>query len=158
MCLKDILIFVVFQGNNVNVGIHSVVAIPYDEWSLNFIRPSSVCVKKDGQCVEASFPNPPESKKIHFDQEQKGNTTFYVSLNANEPMIDLKGKVSTPGFYVFIVHYYQPFFTGEHTMNIIIEVYHTNLDFRVQLGYFDPERNVLRSEVTFNTLSLCVWM
>lgn len=107
------------------MGIHSVVAIPYESWSLDYIRPKPVCMSKNGVCVQATFRNPPESKKIQFEQEAEGgipvqapvvnfNTTSYVYLNPTEKIIDIKGKVPQPGLYVFVVQYYQPDFPGKN--------------------------------------------
>lgn len=110
-----------FQSNNSNVGIHSLVAIPLESWSLDYIKPKPVCIRKDGVCIQSSFPNPPESKKIQFEQDSDENlalqvpvrmlnTTKYVFLNPSENMIDLRGNVPQPGYYVFVVQYYQPDF------------------------------------------------
>ena len=58
-----------FQGNfddNTTVAIQSVTAVPVEEWSLDFIRPKPVCVKKDGQCVPSMYPNAPDYKKVIF--------------------------------------------------------------------------------------------
>lgn len=106
-----------------NVGIKSVVAIPMDQWSLDYIRPKPVCVRKDGKCVKAEFPPAPESKKVKFeqtsDQETKprppnvyDNTTHLIYLDHNDAMIDVRSKVPSPGPYVFIVQYYQPNYPG----------------------------------------------
>ncbi|KRT80925.1 hypothetical protein AMK59_5061, partial [Oryctes borbonicus] len=124
----------VLKGNNANVGIHSIVAIPLYDWSLDFIRPKSVCIRRDGVCQPAMFPSPPESKKLQFEQEVeaapvegetlppvvKENTTSYIYLSGNSPMIDLRGKVTTPGYYMFAVHYYQPDFP-EFDLDILIQ-------------------------------------
>ena len=60
-----ILISVIFQGeNNSNVGIESLVAIPYDQWSLNYQQPKPACIRKDGKCIQALFLTPPDSKKV----------------------------------------------------------------------------------------------
>lgn len=107
------------------MGIHSIVAVPWSDWSLDYIRPRSVCIRRDGECLKSMFPSPPESKKLQFEQEVDGgedqslppvikdNTTSYIYLNGKNPMIDLKGKVTNPGYYMFVVHYYQPDFPGK---------------------------------------------
>lgn len=45
-----------------------MVAIPTEDWSLDYIQPKPLCVRKDGKCVSGKFPTPPDSKKvrIHF--------------------------------------------------------------------------------------------
>lgn len=106
------------------MGIHSVVAVPIEEWSLDYIKPKPICITKDGQCTDAIFPKPPESKKIQFEQDpdvlehnrtvyKLTNTSSYIYLNPKNDMIDLHGKVASPGTYVFIVQYFQPDYPGE---------------------------------------------
>lgn len=107
-----------------NVGVHSIYAVPYEEWSLDYIKPKPVCIRKDEQCIPFSFRIPPESKKIQFEQDVEGelgknrppirenNETSYVWLNPSETFVDLKGKVTYPGYYTFVLHYYQPHFPG----------------------------------------------
>ncbi|XP_057663543.1 laminin subunit alpha [Diorhabda carinulata] len=107
-------------GVDANVGIHSVIAIPYEDWSLDFITPKPVCIRKNGECIPTTFPNPPETKKIPFDQEIMGEigknkppikelyNNSYVWLNPSDKSIDIRGKVPFPGDHSFIVHYYQP--------------------------------------------------
>ncbi|CAG9821860.1 unnamed protein product [Phaedon cochleariae] len=133
-------IVVTLQGVQSNVGIHSVYAIPYEEWSLDFIKPRPVCIRKNGKCHPSLFRDPPESKKIQFELEMEGelgknrppvkvnNETSYMWLNPNDATIDLKGKVSVPGYYSFILHYYQPQFPV------------FNLDVIIQNGQFYEAR------------------
>lgn len=53
------------QGvEDTNVALDSVVAIPYDEWSVDFQQPKPACVRRDGKCLQALFPRPPDSKKV----------------------------------------------------------------------------------------------
>jgi hypothetical protein len=72
-------------------------------------------------CIPASFRNPPETKKIQFEENNAPlaatllNTT-YMWLNPNYNTLDLKGKVPSPGYYSFVVHYYQPNFQGDKKM------------------------------------------
>nr|CAI5850401.1 unnamed protein product [Callosobruchus analis] len=113
-------ILLTMNGINTNVGVHSVYAIPYDEWSMDQIMPKPVCVRKNGTCIPSTFHNPPETKKIQFEDEVEGelaknrpplfvdNETTYVWLNATDNTVDLKGKVPSPGYYTFILHYRQP--------------------------------------------------
>lgn len=49
---------------NSTVAFVSVTAIPIDEWSLDYIRPTTVCVKKDGECLPTTFPNAFDSNKV----------------------------------------------------------------------------------------------
>lgn len=54
------------QGDNANVAVESVVAIPEDKWHLDYLKPKQACVKKDGKCVQALFQNPGEAKKVRL--------------------------------------------------------------------------------------------
>lgn len=74
-------------------------------------------MRKDGKCISASFRNPPETTKIRFEEITDPITinlynVTYVLLNEHNNTIDLKGKVNAPGYYTFVVHYYQPNFKG----------------------------------------------
>lgn len=115
-----------------NVGIKSITAIPYDEWSLDYIRPKSICVKKDGVCVKSEFPTAPGSKKVRFELGNEklvtdkkppnvfDNQTNLIFLNGEETMIDIRSKVPQPGYYVFVIQYYQPNFP-EFDMDVLIQ-------------------------------------
>ncbi|PNF21652.1 hypothetical protein B7P43_G11263, partial [Cryptotermes secundus] len=105
--------------NNSNVGIESLVAIPYDQWSLDYQQPKPACIRKDGKCIQALFLTPPDSKKVEFEYANElrlakvlpgvyDNNTGLVYLDHRDSMIDVSGKVPHPGQYVFVVHYYQP--------------------------------------------------
>ncbi|XP_030765960.1 laminin subunit alpha [Sitophilus oryzae] len=108
------------KSEDSNVGIHSIYLIPYAEWSLDFIKPKPVCVSKDGNCVVGSFINPPETKKIQFEQDveeellknrppiHQYNNNTYIWLNKGYNTMDLRGKVPYAGYYSFVLHYYQP--------------------------------------------------
>lgn len=41
------------------------------------------------------------------------NMTNLIYLDHNDPMIDVRSKVPHPGYYVFVVHYFQPNYPGE---------------------------------------------
>lgn len=98
-----------------------MVAIPYNSWSLDYIKPKPVCVRKDGVCVAATFPSPQETKKIQLEQDVEENltttvpiktvnATTYVFLNPANNVISVRGKVPQPDYYAFVVQYYQPDF------------------------------------------------
>ncbi|XP_075229000.1 laminin subunit alpha [Lycorma delicatula] len=103
-----------------NIAIDSIVAIPYDKWSTDYIRPKPSCVQEDGKCVDLDFVTPPESKRIEFESGNDAqvakdlpsniydNTTKLIYLDHKDSMVDVSGKVPQSGQYVFVVHYYQP--------------------------------------------------
>lgn len=103
-----------------NTGIISVVAIPYDKWSLDYIKPKSVCVRKNGKCVQGMFPNAADAKQIELEVDNEpldigsrppgiyDNSTKLIYLDEETNTIDVKAKVPQPGPYVFVVQYFQP--------------------------------------------------
>lgn len=102
---------------NSKIAIDSVIAIPQDEWSLDYIKPKSACVRKNGKCVQGSFPGAADAKKIEFESElNPGITPNWISdknskfiyLSRDNPMADIHAKVPYPGPYIFVVQYYQP--------------------------------------------------
>lgn len=107
------------------VGIESIVAIPLDKWSLDYINPNPSCIKKDGKCTLSLYPSPPDTKKVEFKSGNEeriattapkniyNNNTILVTLDDEHSNISLVGKVPGPGDYVFIVHFYQPDFPSK---------------------------------------------
>ncbi|KAH0550044.1 laminin subunit alpha [Cotesia glomerata] len=105
---------------NSNIAVDSVVAIPYERWSLDYIKPKSVCVRKNGKCVQGIFPGGADAKKVEFEANVEGteidnrppgifdNTTKLIYLDQNNSLIDIRTKVPAPGEYVFVIQYYQP--------------------------------------------------
>ncbi|XP_008557031.1 laminin subunit alpha [Microplitis demolitor] len=104
-----------------NIAVESIVAIPYERWSLDYIKPKSVCVRKNGKCVQGIFPGGADAKKVEFEAHAEDveldnrppgifdNTTKLIYLdNNNNAFIDIKTKVPQPGDYVFVIQYYQP--------------------------------------------------
>ncbi|XP_046433556.1 laminin subunit alpha [Neodiprion fabricii] len=101
-------------------AIVSIVAIPYENWSLDYIKPKSVCVRKGGKCVQGIFPEASDAKHIEFEVGNEilevgsrppgiyDNSTKLIYLSNNNTMIDIKAKVPLPGEYVFVVQYFQP--------------------------------------------------
>lgn len=106
------------------VGIESIVALPLDKWSLDYINPNPSCIMKDGKCIQSLYPTPPDTKKVEFKNGNEArlamtapkdifdNTTSLIALDHQDNNVDLAGKVPGPGAYVFIVHFYQPDFPG----------------------------------------------
>lgn len=110
------------------VGIESIVALPLEKWSLDYINPNPSCIKKDGKCIQSFYPNPPDTKKVEFKTGNEGrlatsapkdiydNSTALIVLDHDDSIVDLAGKVPGPGAYVFIVHFYQPDFPGTYNI------------------------------------------
>ncbi|XP_058457360.1 laminin subunit alpha [Malaya genurostris] len=117
-----------------SVAIKSITAIPYDEWSIDYISPSPVCVMENGKCVLTTYRTAPDSKKVDFetDNEERiaetnpsdlfDNSTKLIYLDKDEPALNIKTKVPHPDRYVIIVKFYQP---NHPTFNI---QYHIEAD------------------------------
>ncbi|XP_065337904.1 laminin subunit alpha [Cloeon dipterum] len=113
-------ISIVLKGGNneTNVALDSVVAIPLDRWHMDYIMPRAACVRKDGECLQATFPLPPSSKRVEFEQDPEriakelpsGIVDPDATLVYLDKIIDIAGQVPQEGKYVFIVHFYQPDF------------------------------------------------
>ena len=112
---------VVVEGDpDTNVAVKSIVAVPAQEWSVDFLNPKSMCVRKNGECVQGVFPEAPDAKKIELEQNNQiidvattpggifDNSSKFIYLNEKDSMIDIPAKVPHPGDYVFVVQYYQP--------------------------------------------------
>lgn len=106
-----------------------MVAIPYNSWSLDYIKPKPVCIRKDGICVPATFPSSPETKRIQLEQDVEEHLTTtlngatYVFLNPVNNMTSIRGKVPQPEYYVFVVQYHQPDFPSK----ILCYKFHNNV-------------------------------
>ncbi|XP_015602424.1 laminin subunit alpha [Cephus cinctus] len=108
------------SAGTAKVSLNSVVAIPYNRWSLDYISPKSVCVRKNGKCVQGIFPAAADSKKIEFETSNEvldvgsrpygiyDNSTKLIHLNNVDASVDVPGKAPQPGEYVFVVQYFQP--------------------------------------------------
>lgn len=106
------------------VGIESVVAVPLENWSLDYINPNPSCIKKDGKCIQSYYPSPPDTKRVEFKTDNEArlatvtpknifnNATALIIIDEENSVVNLTGKVPEPGAYVIIVHFYQPDFPG----------------------------------------------
>lgn len=124
---------VILEGEpNNEVAIKNVVIIPAADWSVDYISPKSVCVRKDGKCIQGIFPEAPEATKVElelnnqiFDQSSTpggiyDNTTKFIYMDGKEDLYDVPAKVREPGEYVFVVQYYQPEFP-EFSLDVTVQ-------------------------------------
>jgi len=101
-----------------------VVAIPLDKWHLDYIKPKAACVKKDNECLLATFPLPPSSKRVEFEENNEDLVAKQLPpgivdaeaelVYLGDSVIDIAGKVPQEGKYVLVVHFYQPDFPGKN--------------------------------------------
>ena len=113
-------------------AIKSIVAIPEKEWSIDYLEPKSVCVRKDGKCVEGIFHETQIAKKIELEQNNKildiGTTpdgiydksAKFIFIGKGESTTDISSKVPKPGEYVFVVQYYQPDYP-EFDLDVLVQ-------------------------------------
>lgn len=109
--VNDIRPIEITRISKVDIAIKSVTAIPYDEWSTDFIKPSPVCVYEDNQCVQATYQPVPEARKVDFVSEADGgseNITSLASLDADVRNISITSSVPQPSRYVVVLQYNQP--------------------------------------------------
>ena len=88
-------------------AIDSIVAIPIDQWSTNFVTPQLKCVRKKGVCASTGYPNSPGSSETALVPFSPEGQPQWVLIDANTPMADVTGKVPNPGVYVLIATYKQ---------------------------------------------------
>ncbi|ESO94906.1 hypothetical protein LOTGIDRAFT_144813 [Lottia gigantea] len=121
---------------NINIGIESVTAIPFEDWNPGFIQPRIICIRVNGVCVPSTYTNPGGAIRIDFEQapnEDRLATDYptgiidpnigLVKLNMSEPSIEIEGEVGTRRQFVFLIQYYQPNKVG---MTVPITVYVNN--------------------------------
>ncbi|XP_051171945.1 laminin subunit alpha [Leptopilina boulardi] len=112
---------------NKTIAIDSIIAIPQQEWSLDYIKPKSACVRKNKKCVQGSFPGAADAKKIEFESDLNLGSTPEWITNKNSKFIylynenaDIHAKVPYPGAYIFVVQYYQPDYP-EFDLEVLIQ-------------------------------------
>ncbi|XP_071835637.1 laminin subunit alpha-like isoform X2 [Apostichopus japonicus] len=120
------------------LAVSSIIAIPVGDFSYEFITPTLQCIKSStGECLGSTFPLPPDSTVIDFDDPTgeapnppnfyNPSTTFrYINTPDGPTTVVVEINLPPPGRYVFVVHYYQPYSSG------------FDVDFRIP-GEFDNE-------------------
>ena len=91
-----------------DVGIDSIIAIPVDEWSLDYVTPQLNCVRKNGNCLPTIYPDAPdpaETALIPFSSSLDQDQPQFLYVDASSPIPDIKGRVPTPGLYVLVAQY-----------------------------------------------------
>ncbi|WAR24784.1 LAMA-like protein [Mya arenaria] len=120
-----------FEEGVIHIGVlgdenESIVAIPYSVWSMGYIRPSIVCIRINGECVQSRYATPVGSVRIDFEELPNDHliTDVYppgvsdtdiglIQLNRTQNLIVLLGQARNPGPNKFIVHYYLPYSDGQ---------------------------------------------
>ncbi len=95
------------------------MAIPLDKWSLDYVTPSSQCVRRDGECIQDEFSPPPDASLVlPFSGEDEEDLplppgildedTKLIYVDPTKPLVDITGSVPQPGYYVLVANYFQP--------------------------------------------------
>ncbi|XP_071119471.1 laminin subunit alpha-like [Haliotis cracherodii] len=132
--------------DNVEAAIESVVAIPYGQWSTNYIRPRIICIKVNGVCIPSTYSSPVGSFRVDFEQSPNQDrlatelpynmqdpNVGLVKLNSTSTTVEIEGQIDNPNQHVFVVHFYMPSEVG-----LTIPVTITAGDRQV-IGYFTPQ-------------------
>ncbi|CAO1298214.1 unnamed protein product [Diamesa hyperborea] len=135
---------IIINGDSIQgVAIKSITAIPYEQWSIDYIQPQPVCVMQNGQCVQSTYLAAPNSKKIDFEVDHEDmiadnipdillNTTKVVYLDQSN--INVTSRVHEPGHYVIIMKYYQPNHP-KFNINYRLVTDRQNYDGKLSLGH-----------------------
>ncbi|TRY60964.1 hypothetical protein TCAL_05712 [Tigriopus californicus] len=97
-----------------NLAVDSVIAIPIDRWSLDFVTPDGQCVKVNGQCLPFAYPDAPDQSQIlpfvgpgagppaNYKPPNmwKPEETQLLFVSGDNPIVDITGAVPQPGYYV----------------------------------------------------------
>ena len=88
------------------LGIDSVMAIPLDQWSIDVVTPQTVCVQKDGECIQQSLPEFGDITSVRVtrpdddDGDERGDV-----VSGDDENGDVTGQVPAPGYYVLVAQY-----------------------------------------------------
>ena len=100
---------VVVRGRDaVETAIDSVVAVPSDQWTLDYVEPRSDCVRRGGNCVAGVFPTASDSTRVDFEhgnQEQVASTLPEEIYDETAGLVYLDNKVSSGCFNSALVFY-----------------------------------------------------
>ena len=103
------------------VAIDRIVLVPLSNWSIDYVKPVSQCVRDEGECVPSVYPAAPDGSVMILmsDGNQDKLASFppsgiydlntpLVMLDEKNPLVHISGNVPDPGYYVIVAHYYQP--------------------------------------------------
>ncbi|KAJ8032912.1 Laminin subunit alpha [Holothuria leucospilota] len=106
------------------LAVSAIIAIPVSEFSYEFITPALECIRtSSGQCLGSTYPIPPGSTLTDlFDNDPDAptppnfnnpSTTFkYISTPDGPTTVVVEINLPSPGRYVYVIHYYQPYSAG----------------------------------------------
>ena len=95
------------NDDELDVGIDSIVAIPIDQWSLDYVTPQLKCVRKNGNCIPTSYPNNFGFSDTALVPYSGASDDQWVVIDGNTAVPDVSGKVPKPGLYILVAQYKQ---------------------------------------------------
>ncbi|XP_060731068.1 laminin subunit alpha-3 isoform X2 [Tachysurus vachellii] len=114
------------QSPTNSVLLYRVYAIPSDEFTMELVQPTVLCVSRHGRftedskhCIQRKFNTPPTALTLdastvtrpsRFTTQASGRCDGHL-LKSPQTEVELRAQVPHTGRYVFVVHYCQP----EHT-------------------------------------------
>ncbi|KAL3869382.1 hypothetical protein ACJMK2_042067 [Sinanodonta woodiana] len=131
---------------NINAAIESIVAIPYTDWSIGYVRPSIVCIRINGKCITGRYSTPVGSVRIEFEAPPNENLKTdtrptgildhdagLVRLNSTLSVIEISGSSRSQTQHRMLVHYYMPTGTGP---SIRVSIFANGEEYK---GVFQPQ-------------------
>ncbi|XP_053485634.1 laminin subunit alpha-3 isoform X1 [Ictalurus furcatus] len=117
---------ILLQSPTRSVLLYRVYAVPSDEFTMELVQPSVLCVSRHGRftedskhCVQSQFNTPPTALTLDastvtrpskFSTQASGRCDGPL-LKSPQTEVELRAHVPQTARYIFIVHYCQP----EHT-------------------------------------------
>ncbi|XP_053089113.1 laminin subunit alpha-3 isoform X2 [Pangasianodon hypophthalmus] len=117
---------ILLQSPTRSVLLYRVYAIPSDEFTMELVQPTVLCVSHHGRftedskhCVQSQFHTPPTALTLdastvirpsRFSTQASGRCDGPL-LKSPQTEVELRAQVPQTGRYMFVVHYCQP----EHT-------------------------------------------
>ncbi|XP_071954463.1 laminin subunit alpha-like [Antedon mediterranea] len=109
-------------GQNFVFALSSIVAVPAEKWSMEFVTPTLMCVRDvNKNCLGSSYVIPvpavrkeaerPEEKDEQFPlptMASDRNVLYYMDTDAGRMELTILDGNPGVGRWVFVVHYYQP--------------------------------------------------
>lgn len=84
------------------------MAIPLADWSIDVVTPQTVCVQKDGVCLQQILPEFGETASLvavpKEKDEEDGGGDDRGDVVAGD-VDDVRGQVPAPGYYVLVAQY-----------------------------------------------------
>uniref|UniRef100_T1KYQ2 Laminin subunit alpha n=1 Tax=Tetranychus urticae TaxID=32264 RepID=T1KYQ2_TETUR len=89
-------------------GILGLVFLPKNDWHIDHVKPSLICVMRNLTCLDMSFDANTDATKIPFGLQGKVVPASNGSPETQDRNVDLVGTAPRTQNYQLIVHYYQP--------------------------------------------------